>query len=119
MLLPIETQYDEAKNIVSATTDRVGTYCLMDMELFFHNLGIEPSKSADVEGSEAMSENSIDNDNYKCYTVNEIKARSSNPEDEGYIGPVSTYKDNFDVYFVVDRAKDTLNKSFQTDPKVA
>ena len=125
MLLPIETQYDEAKNIVSATTDRVGTYCLMDMELFFHNLGIEPSKSADVEGSEAMSENSIDNDNYKCYTVNEIKARSSNPEDEGYIGPVSTYKDNFDVYFVVDRANytdDTLHsycqKILETSEKI-
>lgn len=125
MLLPIETQYDEAKNIVSATTDRVGTYCLMDMELFFHNLGIEPSKSADVEGSEAMSENSIDNDNYKCYTVNEIEARSSNPEDEGYIGPVSTYKDNFDVYFVVDRANytdDTLHsycqKILETSEKI-
>ena len=125
MLLPIETQYDEAKNIVSATTDRVGTYCLMDMELFFHNLGIEPSKSADIEGSEAMSENSIDNDNYKCYTVNEIEARSSNPEDEGYIGPVSTYKDNFDVYFVVDRANytdDTLHsycqKILETSEKI-
>ena len=125
MLLPIETQYDEAKNIVSATTDRVGTYCLMDMELFFHNLGIEPSKSADIEGSEAMSENSIDNDNYKCYTVNEIEARSSNPEDEGYIGSVSTYKDNFDVYFVVDRANytdDTLHsycqKILETSEKI-
>ncbi len=125
MLLPIETQYDETKNIVFATTDRVGTYCLMDMELFFHNLGIEPSKSADIEGSEAMSENSIDNDNYKCYTVNEIEARSSNPEDEGYIGPVSTYKDNFDVYFVVDRANytdDTLHsycqKILETSEKI-
>ena len=107
MLLPIETQYDETNNIVSATTDRVGTYCLMDMEMFFQNLGIEPSKSADVEGSGAMSENSIDNDNYECYTVSEIEACSSNPEDEGYIGPVSTYKDNFDVYFVVDRANYT------------
>ena len=107
MLLPIETQYDESNNIVSATTDRVGTYCLMDMEMFFQNLGIELSKSADVEGSGAMSENSIDNDNYECYTVSEIEACSSNPEDEGYIGPVSTYKDNFDVYFVVDRANYT------------
>lgn len=107
MLLPIETQYDETNNIVSATTDRVGTYCLMDMEMFFQNLGIEPSKSADVEGSGAMSENSIDNDNYECYTVNEMDALSSNPGDEGYIGPVSTYKDNFDVYFVVDRANYT------------
>ncbi len=72
-----------------------------------------------------MSENSIDNDNYKCYTVNEIEARSSNPEDEGYIGPVSTYKDNFDVYFVVDRANytdDTLHsycqKILETSEKI-
>lgn len=125
MLLPIETQYDETNNIVSAATDKVGTYCLMDMELFFQNLGIEPSKSADVEGSGAMSENSIDTDNYMCYTVNELKARSSNPEDEGYIGPVSTYKDNFDVYFVVDRANytdDTLHsycqKILETSEKI-
>lgn len=93
MLLPIETQYDEANNIVSAATDRVGTYCLMDMELFFQNLGIEPSKSAEVEGSEAMSENSVDNEGYLCYNVKESEARSNE----------SKYKDNFDVAFIIDQ----------------
>lgn len=93
MLLPIETQYDEAKNIVSATTDRVGTYCLMDMELFFHNLGIEPSKSADVEDSEAMSGNAVYNDGYLCYTVKGSETMSSK----------SKYKDNFDVAFIIDQ----------------
>lgn len=31
------------------------------MSLFFQNLGIEPSKSAEVEGSEAVSKNSFNN----------------------------------------------------------
>ena len=52
MLLPVETEYDEANNTVSATTDRVGTYCLMDMELLFKNLGIEPDDSKTYEISE-------------------------------------------------------------------
>ncbi len=94
MLLPIETNYDEANNIVSATTNRVGTYCLMDMELFFDNLGIAPSASetADVEVSEAMSKNDVDTFEYKCYTVNECKAKSNSKK----------YKDNFDISFIVD-----------------
>lgn len=45
MLLPVETEYDEVNNTVFATTDRVGTYCLMDMEMLFKNLGIEPDNS--------------------------------------------------------------------------
>ena len=108
MLLPVETFHDTDKNVVYTTTDCLGTYCLMDMEIWLDSLGIaSASEKTEVEVSEAMSENSIDNDNYKCYTVNEMDALSSNPGDEGYMGPVSTYKDNFDVYFVVDRANYT------------
>ncbi|MBQ7981520.1 MAG: cellulose binding domain-containing protein, partial [Oscillospiraceae bacterium] len=33
MLLPVETFHDEATNTVYTTTDRMGTYCLVDMEL--------------------------------------------------------------------------------------
>jgi len=108
MLLPVETFHDTDKNVVYTTTDCLSTYCLMDMEIWLDSLGIaSASEKTEVEVSEAMSENSIDNDNYKCYTVNEMDALSSNPGDEGYMGPVSTYKDNFDVYFVVDRANYT------------
>ncbi|MCM1508932.1 MAG: hypothetical protein NC177_17630, partial [Ruminococcus flavefaciens] len=88
MLLPIETNYDEVNNIVYTTTDRVGTYCLMDMEIFFQNLGIEPSESDDVEVSEAMS----GNEEYFRFSVSESNARSNEAK----------YKDNFDVAFIVD-----------------
>lgn len=74
------------------------------MSLFSQNLGIKPSKSAEVESRGAMSENSINNNNYEYNTVNESETRSSDPGEEGHIGFVSTYKDNFDVYFVVDQA---------------
>ena len=126
MLLPVETFHDTDKNVVYTTTDCLGTYCLMDMEIWLDSLGIaSASEKTEVEVSEAMSENSIDNDNYKCYTVNEMDALSSNPGDEGYMGPVSTYKDNFDVYFVVDRANYTdealhsyCQKIFETSEKI-
>ena len=42
MLLPVETFHDEATNTVYTTTDRMGTYCLMDVEIWLSNLGIEP-----------------------------------------------------------------------------
>lgn len=67
MLLPVETEYDETNNTVSATTDRVGTYCLMDMEMLFKNLGIEPddSKTPDI------SAQTLDNAQIIQYNENE------------------------------------------------
>lgn len=94
MLLPVETNYDEVNNVVYTTTDRVGTYCLMDMEIFFQNLGIEPSKSAESEVSEAVSLNSLDIDNimnYNIYSEKTINIDNSNFEK----------KDSFDVAFIV------------------
>lgn len=97
MLLPIETKYDEVNNVVYTTTDRVGTYCLMDMEMFFQNLGIEPSKSAESEVSEAVSLNSLDIDNimsYNMYSEKAVNLNDSNFEFE--------YKNDFDVVFIID-----------------
>lgn len=42
ILLPIETFHDEESNTVYAKTDRLGTYCVMDLELWMQNLGVEP-----------------------------------------------------------------------------
>lgn len=42
ILLPIETFHDVENNRVYAYTDELGTYCLIDMEIWFKNLGIEP-----------------------------------------------------------------------------
>ncbi|MBQ8411776.1 MAG: hypothetical protein IJX15_08635, partial [Ruminiclostridium sp.] len=41
MLLPIETFHDEEKGIVYTKTDCLGTYCVMDLELWMQNLGVE------------------------------------------------------------------------------
>lgn len=103
MLLPVETFYDEAANIVYTKTDRVGTYCLMDMEIFFQNLGIESSKAAEVEVSEAMSENPIDNEGYLCYNIKKSGARSNNTK----------YNDDFDVVFIIDSRNIISNGEFE------
>lgn len=95
MLLPIETFHDEATNTVYTKTDRMGTYCLVDMEIFLDNLDKElngTSGTAEVEDSEAMSENMIDNEGYLCYDIKKSEAKSNNTK----------YKDYFDVSFVID-----------------
>jgi|GEM_PF-3193815 len=38
MLLPITTEHDPANNLVTATVDEAGTYCLMDLEVWFEML---------------------------------------------------------------------------------
>ncbi len=42
MQLPIETKFDLDNNIVYAETDSLGTYALVDMELWLEMLGVEP-----------------------------------------------------------------------------
>lgn len=42
VLLPIETHHDVENNIVYAETAEMGTYCVLDMEIWFKNLGIDP-----------------------------------------------------------------------------
>lgn len=44
MLLPIETFHDTANNRVYANTGELGTYCLVDMEIWLDSLGIEPQE---------------------------------------------------------------------------
>ena len=40
MLLPIETFHDVGNNRVYANTDELGTYCLVDMEIWLDSLGV-------------------------------------------------------------------------------
>lgn len=42
MQLPVETKFDLDNNIVYAETDSLGTYALVDMEIWFEMLGVEP-----------------------------------------------------------------------------
>jgi len=45
MLLPIETQFDEVNNLIYAETDELGTYCVMDMEIWLNSLGVTPAEA--------------------------------------------------------------------------
>lgn len=74
MLLPIETFHDVENNKVYADADEMGTYCLVDMEIWFENIGIVPQ----IPQIQAMSL-SLDG-------ATEIKA---------------SHGDNLDVIFVV------------------
>lgn len=50
MLLPVETFHDEEANTVYTKTDRMGTYCLVDMEMWLDLLGISSiSKKEETE----------------------------------------------------------------------
>ena len=40
MLLPIETQFDIENNLLYAQVDELGTYCVMDMELWFDSFDL-------------------------------------------------------------------------------
>lgn len=53
MLLPLKTYYDTAKNEVYAITDAVGTYCLVDLELWENML--DCTDSSGITGVEVMS----------------------------------------------------------------
>lgn len=54
MLLPIETTIDEETNTVSATVDELGTYCVVDMEKWLHNLSeFAEGTSSEVSGTDS------------------------------------------------------------------
>lgn len=108
MLLPIETFHDEASKTVYAKTDRMGTYCLVDMEIFLDNLS-EQLNSEDqlenevrVEESEAMSQNTADE--YICRSVDKYEAKTRS-------------EDDFDVVFLIDSRK-LVSKNGSTDFEV-
>ena len=47
MLLPIETQFDDDNNVLYAEVDEFGTYCIMDMEIWLKNIGVEYKNDED------------------------------------------------------------------------
>lgn len=54
MLLPIETFHDEEQGIVYTKTDCLGTYCVMDLEIWMQNLGVEPEMKELTETTETV-----------------------------------------------------------------
>ena len=59
MLLPIETFHDVENNRVYTHVDELGTYCLMDMEIWLENLGITAEDLADNTNAAAFSARSM------------------------------------------------------------
>lgn len=96
MLLPVETFHDAATNTVYTKTDRMGTFCLMDMEIFADNLDSALNKSAEAEVSEAMSQNMSDESGYISCSVEKYNAKASAPDEKNQV------IDNFDVVFMID-----------------
>ena len=86
MLLPVETFCNENDNTVYCTTDSVGTYCLMDMELWIESLADEKLNEAEVSESNAASAYS---DEMITAEVKVSNAASNGPDD-------------FTVVFVLD-----------------
>lgn len=110
MLLPVETFHDETTNTVYTKTDRVGTYCLVDMEIFLDNLDKqlngddEPEAEIEVqsEESEALSENSLDKVMAMSYNGVRINSNNSVNLANSTDSNAAVNRDDFDVVFLVD-----------------
>ncbi|MBO5476119.1 MAG: hypothetical protein J5982_06445 [Bacilli bacterium] len=60
MLLPVETEFDVENGLLYAEVDELGTYCIMDMEIWLNNLGVEmPEESQPEENSMYLNSPSI------------------------------------------------------------
>lgn len=60
MLLPIETEFDVENGLLYAKVDKLGTYCIMDMEIWLNNLGVKmPEESQPEENAMYFSSPSI------------------------------------------------------------
>ena len=56
MLLPIETFHDEEQGVVYTKTDCLGTYCVMDLEIWMQNLGVEPELETDEDSTQVSAQ---------------------------------------------------------------
>ena len=76
MMVPVRTQYDLEHHLVYAEVNELGTYCLIDRELWYEQLGIMPE---DVEG---LYENGIQT--YAAVTDSEGETGATNTGKEAY-----------------------------------
>ena len=76
MMIPVRTQYDLANHIVYAEVNEFGTYCLIDRELWYEQLGIIP------EGMEELYQNGIQT--YAATMDSEEEAGTADTGKESY-----------------------------------
>jgi hypothetical protein len=62
VLVPIETFHDIENSIVYSQTDELGTYCIIDMELWFDGIGMSPSDLGWQQQFESANLNLADSD---------------------------------------------------------
>lgn len=87
MLLPIETFHDVESGRVYTHVDELGTYCLMDMEVWLESIGFEASEysvasvsTSDAKSNDASEEESTNNaesEEKECLDVVLIAYKSS------------------------------------------
>ena len=81
MLLPVETQIDVDNRTLSAETDALGTYCIMDMQVWLDSIGILPEDialtTAELDVSPTSSnENALEISLLRSNTDSEISTAS-------------------------------------------
>lgn len=102
ILLPVETDVDVENNTVSANVSDLGTYCLIDMEMFFENI------SSDTESSDMnKTTNDIEVPSggqptamLAAGSINMIKSTATS--DTSKVKPKLDYDDEFNVVFMYD-----------------
>jgi len=81
MLLPIETFHDVENNRVYTHVDELGTYCLMDLEIWLESIGFEASE-------------------YSVASVSISDAKSNNASEEGINNVESEEKECLDIVLI-------------------
>lgn len=76
MLLPVETQIDVENQTLTAETDALGTYCIMDMQVWLDSIGILPEDIAITTSEPALSQTA------SSANTSEISLLSINTEPE-------------------------------------
>ena len=61
MLKPVETEFDVSNDQLYAEVNETGTYCLMDMEIWFDELGVEIDEDASDEETSTSYNFTLDN----------------------------------------------------------
>ena len=92
MLLPIKTEYNTSNNTISAHTDLMGTYCLVDKEIYLQQLGVKVGTplNTDIQSFNSSFDSlSSINKGSDLSSLAKIKAEAS-------------YKDGFNVVFIID-----------------
>ncbi|MFT3951720.1 MAG: cellulose binding domain-containing protein [Oscillospiraceae bacterium] len=95
LLLPVETQVDTQSNTISATVDELGTFCIIDMEVFLQSFSDEAVEAASGGGMELLSS--------PASAVQALSAFSGLMEAAASVTkPQVSYDDEFNVVFMYD-----------------